>query len=167
MHKNRTHAVVDRIVSISQPHIRPIVRGKADAAVEFGSKVITSVVNGYCFVEKMSFDNFNEGIDLKEAVERYKKRFGYYPEAVLADTIFRNQDNRNRLKEKGIRLSGSALSRPSKDKTTEAAKKHIEKKDAGDRNRIEGSYGVAKRKLGLALIINFLERYIHSDNAPT
>lgn len=75
---------VDRIVSISQPHIRPIFRGKADAEVEFGSKVMTSVVNGYCFIEN---DSFNEGIDLKEAVESYKQRFGYYPEAVLADTI--------------------------------------------------------------------------------
>jgi IS5 family transposase len=152
MYKNRTHSVADRIVSISQPHIRPIVRGKANAEVEFGSKVMTSVVNGYCFVEKMSFDNFNEGIDLKEAVESYKQRFGHYPEAVLADTIFRNRENRNWLKEKGIRLSGPALGRPSKDKTAEAAKKQLEKKDAGNRNRIEGSYGVAKRKLGLALI---------------
>lgn len=152
MYKNKTHSVADRIVSISQPHIRPIVRGKADADVEFGSKVMTSVINGYCFLEKMSFDNFNEGIDLIEAVERYKQRFGYYPEAVLADTIFRNRDNRNWLKEKGIRLSGPALGRPSKDKTTEAAKKQLEKKDAGNRNIIESSYGVAKRKLGLALI---------------
>lgn len=152
MYKSRTHSVTDRIVSISQPHIRPIVRGKADAEVEFGSKVMTSVINGYCFLEKMSFDNFNEGIDLIEAVERYKQRFGYYPEAVLADTIFRNRDNRNWLNEKGIRLSGPALGRPSKDKTTEATKKQLEKKDAGNRNRIEGSYGVAKRKLGLALI---------------
>lgn len=84
---------------------------------------MTSVINGYCFLEKMSFNSFNEGIDLIEAVEKYKQRFGYYPEAVLADTIFRNRDNRNWLKEKGIRLSGSALGRPSKDKPIEATKK--------------------------------------------
>lgn len=39
----RTH---DRIVSITQPHVRPIVRGKANANVEFGAKVAVSLVNG-------------------------------------------------------------------------------------------------------------------------
>ena len=36
MYDNRTHTVPHRIVSISQPFIRPIIRGKAAADVEFG-----------------------------------------------------------------------------------------------------------------------------------
>lgn len=36
MYKNHSHSIEERIVSISQPHIRPIVRGKANAPVEFG-----------------------------------------------------------------------------------------------------------------------------------
>jgi len=36
MYENRCHRISGRIVSISQPHVRPIVRGKASAAVEFG-----------------------------------------------------------------------------------------------------------------------------------
>ena len=36
---NHTHRCDDRIVSISQPHVRPIVRGKQAAMVEFGSKL--------------------------------------------------------------------------------------------------------------------------------
>ena len=43
MYDNKTHKVKDRIVSISQPYIRPIVRGKAKAPVEFGAKLDMSV----------------------------------------------------------------------------------------------------------------------------
>lgn len=61
MYANKTHAVPDRIVSITQPHVRPIVRGKSNARTEFGAKVAVSVVNGYTFVDHMSYDSFNEG----------------------------------------------------------------------------------------------------------
>ena len=37
MFTERTHSIEDRIVSIHQPHVRPIVRGKTNANVEFGS----------------------------------------------------------------------------------------------------------------------------------
>ena len=36
--KDRTHSIDHRIVSIHQPHVRPIVRGKTNANVEFGAK---------------------------------------------------------------------------------------------------------------------------------
>ena len=39
MYDNRVHSVEHRIVSISQPWLRPIVRGKVKAPVEFGAKV--------------------------------------------------------------------------------------------------------------------------------
>lgn len=150
MYDHQVHSVADRIVSLSQPHVRPIVRGKAGAEVEFGCKVMTSVVNGYCFIEKLSFDSFNEGVNLKEAVERYRERFGFYPAAVLADTLFRNRENRAWLKERGIRISGPKLGRPSK--TLDKAQKRLERQDAGLRNAIESHYGVAKRKLGLDMV---------------
>ncbi|MBM7614175.1 hypothetical protein JOC73_000686 [Alkaliphilus hydrothermalis] len=86
-------SVENRIVSISQPHVRPIVRGKAGSAVEFGCKLLTGVINGYSVIFKMSWDNFNEGIYLQAAVEAYAEEFGYYPEAVIVDAIFRNRDN--------------------------------------------------------------------------
>lgn len=38
MYQNKTHRFSDRIVSISQPYIRPIVRGKTKAPVELGTK---------------------------------------------------------------------------------------------------------------------------------
>jgi len=152
MYENDVRTVKDRIVSINQPYIRPIVRGKAGKPVEFGCKILTSVIDGYSFIEYMSFDNFNEGIHLKTVVERYKNNFGYYPEAVMADTIFRNRSNRKYLKDLDIRMSGPRLGRPPKDKEKLATRKKEIKADSGIRNHVEASYGTAKRFLGLDLI---------------
>ncbi len=163
MYAQKVHSVEERIVSISQPHIRPIVRGKAGAEVEFGCKVMTSVVNGYCFIEKMSFNSFNEGVALKEAVERYRERFGCYPKAVLADILFRNRENLSWLKERAIRISGPKLGRPFK--IQDKAQKRLERRDSGLRNAIESSYGVAKRKLGLDLVKAKLEGTAQSSIA--
>jgi len=49
MHKSRTHQVDDRIVSIHQPHVRPMVRGKAQAKAEFGSKFTYRLLRGFPF----------------------------------------------------------------------------------------------------------------------
>lgn len=69
MYDKRTHSISDRIVSIAQPHVRPIVRGKARANVEFGEKLAISVVNGYAFHEHLSWDSYNEGQTLQDAVD--------------------------------------------------------------------------------------------------
>jgi IS5 family transposase len=47
MYDHKIHSVEDRIVSISQPHVRPIVRGKARTNVEFGAKLAISIVEGF------------------------------------------------------------------------------------------------------------------------
>ena len=60
MYDNRTHSVPDRIVSVSQPFVRPIVRGKAGKPVEFGAKLDISVVDGWTRLECCSFDAYNE-----------------------------------------------------------------------------------------------------------
>lgn len=52
MYQKRSHRIQDRIVNLYQPHVRPIVRGKAGAAVEFGAKIALSVEDGYCRIEK-------------------------------------------------------------------------------------------------------------------
>ena len=43
MSEKKEKRIDDRIVSIEQPHIRPIVRGKAGKSVEFGSKISVSI----------------------------------------------------------------------------------------------------------------------------
>ncbi|WP_046722046.1 IS5 family transposase [Heyndrickxia coagulans] len=150
MYKKKTHRIDHQIVSISQPHVRPIVRGKAKANVEFGSKVAISVVDGYALIEHLDWENYNEGTTLRESVEHYYNRFGFYPEAILADKIYRNRDNLAYCKSLGIRLSGPRLGRPSKmeDKTLE----HVARQDASERNAVEGKFGEGKRKYGLGLI---------------
>lgn len=149
MYVARSHSVADRIVSISQPHVRPVVRGKANAQVEFGAKVAVSLVGGYVFQEKLAWDNFNEGTTLQASVEAYRERFGCYPEAVLADQIYRNRENLRYCKEHGIRLSGPPLGRPSAD---HEEKKRIARLEASERNAIEGKFGEAKRSYGLGRI---------------
>src|SRR4030095_11615071 len=100
----KVHSVDNRIVSIHQPHVRPIVRGKTNADVEFGSKIQVSLVKGIAFLDTLSWDAFNESTRLKDSVEKYKIRFGFYPEEVLADKIYCTRKNRKWLKEMDIKL---------------------------------------------------------------
>jgi hypothetical protein len=115
MYENHTHSVADRIVSLSQPFIRPIVRGKAGKPVEFGAKLDISVCDGWARLEVLSFDAYNEALNLKAMAERYRERMGHYPRRILADKIYRNRDNLAYCKSHQIRLSGPALGRPKKD----------------------------------------------------
>ena len=149
MYKNGEHRVEDRIVSISQPHIRPIRRGKAGAETEFGSKLMISVVDGYTRIEKLSWDNFNEGPLLIGSVEAYKKRYGNYPESVHVDKIYLTRENRNYCKEHGIRISGPPLGRPKIKENKNREAKKLEAQDARDRIPVEGKIGNCKRKYGL------------------
>jgi hypothetical protein len=147
-HENR---IADRIVSISQPHVRPIKRGKASAATEFGAKISASLVDGFAFVDRISWDNYNEAGDLKEQIELYHNRFGFYPQSVHADKIYRNRDNRKFCKQLGIRLSGTALGRPPKQ--IDIQTKLQARQDELDRIPIEGKFGQAKRRFSLSKIM--------------
>lgn len=146
MYDKRSHSVEERIVSLSQPHVRPIVRGKVNAPVEFGAKLAISLVDGYARMEKLSWDNFNESTTLRSAVETYVERYGCYPEAILADQIYRNRENLRYCKERGIRLSGPSLGRPKKE---EERDRNQARQDASARNAIEGK---GKRSYGLGRI---------------
>lgn len=140
MYDELKHTVDDRIVSIHQPHVRPIVRGKTTAKVEFGAKIHISVIDGISFIDEISWDAFNEGSHMMEYVEKYKERFGCYPRELLADQIYCTRDNRSALKEKGIKLLAKPLGRPS------ALYNHV---SPGERNPIEGKFGQAKTAYGL------------------
>jgi hypothetical protein len=154
MWENKTHVCANRIVSLRQPHIRPIVRGKAGKPYEFGQKIAISVVNGYTFIEEQSFENLNEGTTFMESVERYKQRFGFYPEVVLADQIYRNMGNIAYCKKHGIRISGPPLGRP-KTEVKEANESQAYE-DYCERNIVEGRIGISKRRFGLDLIMCYL-----------
>lgn len=157
MYENRTHKISDRIVSISQPYIRPIVRGKAKSAVEFGAKMSLSLIDGFSFVDRIGWDNYNESGDLIEQIEKYHKRFGFYPESVHADQIYRNRENRQYCKTHGIRLSGLPLGRPKKVTAENADQLKREKQqfrqDENDRIAIEGKFGQGKRRFSLSRVM--------------
>lgn len=85
-------------MSIHQPHVRPIVRGKVNAKVEFGSKMNLSIVDGLSFIDELSWDAFNEGTYLMDYIGQYKERHGFYPKEVLADKIYCNRENRKKFK---------------------------------------------------------------------
>jgi len=140
MYDNHSHSIENRIVSIHQPHVRPIVRGKSHAKVEFGAKIHVSLIDGISFLDELSWEAFNEGNHMMDYVERYRERFGFYPKEVLADQIYCTRSNRAALKEKRIKLLAKPLGRPS------AVSIHL---SPGERNPIEGKFGQAKTGYGL------------------
>ena len=155
MYDNKVKRVENRIVSISQPFIRPIVRGKTKAPTEFGAKYDVSIdEKGHARLEKISFDSYNEGCELQDAIERYKARTGNYPARVLVDQIYRTRSNRTFCKEHGIEMSGPKLGRPGKDdkKSTKA-----EYQDNTDRIEVERFFSRDKYSFGAGLIMTKLD----------
>jgi len=148
MYTERKHSCDDRLVSISQPHVRPIVRGKQNKPVEFGAKIGVSLCNGFAKLDNISWDAYNESKDLATQVENFKKTYGHYPDAVLADRIYGTQRNREYLKLKGIRFAGKPLGRPKKhteeNKNEIASEQRRRKKEYRERIPIEGKFGQGK-----------------------
>lgn len=154
MWDNRTHRVANRIVSLSQPYLRPIVRGKVNTPVEFGAKFDVSIdENGCARMEKISFDPYNESTILKETLERYKERTGHYPERILVDKIYRTRENRNFCLEHNIRMSGANLGRSGKKKVQTSK---TEYQDNIDRIEVERFFSNGKRCNGMGLIVTRL-----------
>ena len=152
MFRKGTRRTENRIVSIHQPWVRPIVRGKTAVPTEFGAKVELSMNNGCARVEEIRWDAYNEGKTLIQSVERYRADTGKYPERILADKIFRNRENLAWCRERGIRLNGPRLGRPPKDRVHYLEERELERRESGERNEIEGCIGVCKRRYGLALV---------------
>jgi len=149
MYKTRKHKIKHRIVSIRQPWIRPIVRGKAKAKVEFGAKIDLSVYKGFARLEHTSFEAYNESENLISEIERFYEREKHYPKRVLADQIYRNRENLKYCNERGIQMLGKPLGRPTKNYAPN--KRQIRKSEI-DRIEIERKIGLAKGSYGMALL---------------
>ena len=160
MYDTKTHKVDHRIVNIYQPHVRPIVRGKAGTPTEFGAKISVSLHDGFSFVDRLSWEAYNESGDVPGQIERYKQRHGCYPESVHADKLYRTRKNRKYCRDRGIRLSGPKLGRPPKE--TEENKEYLtrlkqqQQQDERDRQAIEGKFGQGKRRFRLDHIMTKL-----------
>lgn len=161
MYDHKSRRIDHRIVSINKPHVRPIKRGKAGSDTEFGAKVSASVVDGFVFVDRISWENFNESTELKDQIKAYKTRFGHFPESVHADKIYRNRDNLRYCKKHKIRLSGPRLGRPPKQTEENREKikalKKLARQDEIDRIAIEGKFGQGKRRYSLGRIMTKLD----------
>jgi hypothetical protein len=149
----KTRSIPDRIVNLVQRQVRPIARGKARAAFEFGAKISVSVRNGFAFLHRISWDPYNEGEDLIPQAQKYKHEYGCYPERICADRIYITIKNRNFCTRNNIRLSGKRLGRPPKDPEINAAHKQQLSADQRKRNEVEGVFGSGKRKYSLRLIM--------------
>jgi len=157
MYRNKSRRCDNRIVSISQPYVRPIIRGKLDKPVEFGSKLSVSLTEeGIARVDHIRWDAFHEGNDLISQVQAYRARYGHYPEAVLGDPIYGTRANRAYLKERGIRFAGKPLGRPKK--VTDANREEMKQLKAQQREEylqripIEGKFGQGKNGYNLNYI---------------
>ena len=106
------------------------------------------MIEGIALIDHIGWDVFNESQDLIDQIERYKQRFGYYPESVLADGIYGTRANRAYMKQQGIRFGGKPLGRPPKQTADNAEQLKQEKeqrrRDALERIPIEGKFGQGK-----------------------
>jgi transposase, IS5 family len=143
MFTQRKHTCESRIVNLYQPYVRPILRGKDKAKVEFGAKINISEVDGMVRLDHFSWENFNEGCDVELQLGRYHDLYGCYPELLLADRIFLNRENRRKLKEKKVRIVGKPLGRPQKQELNAYQKRKL-KKERNQRNHVEAKFGQAK-----------------------
>jgi hypothetical protein len=151
MYQNHSHSVEDRIVNIYQPYVRPIVRGKDKAQIEFGAKIGVSLVDGYARINTFSWNAYNESTDLKKQIEDYKHLKGYYPEVAIVDKIYGTRENRAYLKEHGIRFCGKPLGRPTRE-ILSPYQKRKQKIERAIRNQIEGKFGQGKNAYSLSKV---------------
>jgi hypothetical protein len=149
MYRTQTHRCDHRIVSISQPYVRPMVRGKQDKPVEFGAKLSVSLTGeGLAHVDHLRWDAFHEGLDLATQVEVYRGRYSHYPVRVIADPIYGTRANRDYLKQRGIHFAGKPLGRPKQ--VTDANREQLKQEKAQRRQDylqripIEGKFGQGK-----------------------
>jgi hypothetical protein len=148
MYDENTNSCKDRIVSIDQPHVRPILRGKQNARVEFGSKLGVSLDNGFACLNHLSWNAYHEGKDLIDQVEGYYKIHGHYPDLVQVDKAYSTRENRNWLKERSIRITAPQLGRKPKAPINQYQKAQ-RKKEAAERNHIEAKFGQGKNGYNL------------------
>jgi len=96
----------------------------------------------------LNWEAYNESSDLKKQVEAHRKLNGYYPKVVITDKIYGTRENRQWLKELGIRYSGKPPGRPS-DKQHTQYQKRKQKLEQGMRNQVEGKFGKGKNGYNL------------------
>ena len=146
--KDCRESIPDRIVSISKPYVRPIVRGKEVKNVEFGAKVNNILVDGISFIEKLSFNAFSEGTRLVHCLKMHKRLFGVEAKKIGGDTGYAGTENRDYCKANGIQTSFVKRGRPFSEDKKEKDK--VRQELARVRaTAMEGSFGTQKEHYDL------------------
>ena len=147
---NPRESIPDRIVSISKPYVRPIVRGKEVKNVEFGAKCNNIQVDGISFIEKLSFNAFSEGIRLEHCIKMHKRLFKVDAKKIGGDTGYAGTANRDLCKEMGIQTSFVKRGRPTTEKNN---KDYVRQELARVRaTAMEGSFGTQKEHYAMRRI---------------
>ena len=147
---NRRESIPDRIVSVSKPYVRPIVRGKEVKSVEFGAKCNNIMVDGISFIEKLSFNAFNEGTRLQHCVKMHRRLFGVDVKKIGGDTSYAGTGNRDFCRENGIQTSFVKRGRPSQEKKeTDFVRQELARVRA---TAMEGSFGTQKEHYAMRRI---------------
>ena len=135
-------SIPNRIVSVSKPYVRPIVRGKETKNVEFGAKCNNILVDGISFIEKLSFNAFNEGSRLPHCIKMHRRLFGVDAKKVGGDTSYAGTANRDLCKELKIQTSFVKRGKPFKEMNE---KDFVRRELARVRaTAMEGSFGTQK-----------------------
>lgn len=147
---NRRESIPNRIVSVSKPYVRPIVRGKEVKSVEFGAKCNNIMVDGISFIEKLSFNAFNEGTRLRHCVKMHRRLFGVDVKKIGGDAGYASTDNRDFCKENGIQTSFVKRGRPAHGKKEQD---YVRQELARVRaTAMEGSFGTQKEHYAMRRI---------------
>ena len=147
---NPRESIPDRIVSISKPYVRPIVRGKEVKNVEFGAKCNNILVDGVSFIEKLSFNAFSEGTRLEHCIKMHKRLFKVDVKKIGGDTGYAGTSNRDLCKELDIQTSFIKRGRPSSEKKE---KDFVRQELARVRaTAMEGSFGTQKEHYAMRRI---------------
>ena len=135
-------------MSVSKPYVRPIVRGKEVKSVEFGAKVNNILVDGVSFIEKLSFNAFNEGARLVHCIKMHKRLFGVEAKKIGGDAGYAGAENRDYCKEKGIETSFVKRGRPFSEekKERDLVRRELARVRA---TAMEGSFGTQKEHYDL------------------
>lgn len=136
-------------MSVSKPYVRPIVRGKEAKTVEFGAKCNNILIDGISFIEKLSFNAFNEGTRLKQCVSLSEELTGVPVKQIGGDQGYSGNYNRTFCKENGIESSFTQKGRTGKNEVKNADKRELARVRA---TAMEGSFGPQKDHYGLRKI---------------
>ena len=140
----------NRIISLHKAYLRPIVRGKETKSVEFGAKVNKIQIGGISFIERLSFNAFNEGTRFKSSVYFAQSLSHRKTRVAGADTIYATNANRRFASSENIKTDFKPKGPKRKDRKQQDKLKGLIRKERA--TRLEGSFGKDKEHYHLRKI---------------